>query len=535
MASDNSHAKILEALGNTHEKRVVKALSELEKRIASLIGKAPLKNGNLFDLEWAIAARRDILQVMTEEYLTTANVNVKEYKKALESAEKMISKYTDFVGLSPEVVRGLQNVAFRGYEDIANTFVNDLANELYNNTLTGRSVDKSITTMRQKINGVYAQSDQVEIERLVNIANAGGAGAADAIKTLHSIYAADKLGNNMRRYASQMVHDALMQFDAAVNVQSGRQTGATQWKYYGSVVNDTRPFCEKHAGNVYTEEQIAEIWAGDWAGKAAGDPFIVRGGYNCRHHWRPYYSETEGEIKPEKPKAPVNEKPSFVIPDEVAVTGSKDAFIKEMNKLSDDQIKLVNKLPKPSTLEDKAGSGAYYSISKRLEADVSKRSGSIVRHEYGHHVDFMLGKDYQGVSELDPAFLKAFDTDRKALGLHRMPSKGVAMEELHSLLFETVEAQSKYGTYTIKKSQLKNDELGNFSDIVDALTNGEFQSYKSGTFGHGKTYYKRAGSKPKEVFANLFALRNTQFWGVAKQKFPEMTKRFDELIAEGLK
>jgi len=22
-------------------------------------------------------------------------------------------------------------------------------------------------------------------------------------------------------------------------------------------------------------------------GKATGDPFIVRGGYNCRHHWQP--------------------------------------------------------------------------------------------------------------------------------------------------------------------------------------------------------------------------------------------------------
>jgi len=24
-----------------------------------------------------------------------------------------------------------------------------------------------------------------------------------------------------------------------------------------------------------------------WQGKAQGDPFVVRGGYNCRHHWQP--------------------------------------------------------------------------------------------------------------------------------------------------------------------------------------------------------------------------------------------------------
>lgn len=533
MASDTEHAKILEKLGDLHEKRMIDALSALEDKIAGLLGSAPLKNGKLFDLEWAVAARRDILKVMTEEYLNTANKNVTDYKKAADSAEQMISTYTDFVGLPPEVINSLQKVSFQGFEDIAGTFLNELSNEVYQNTLTGRPINESITAIRQKINGVYAQSDQAEVARLVNIANAGGAGADEAIKKLHSVYAADKLGNNMRRYATQQVHDALMQFDASINVAAGKESGAERWKYYGSTIQDSREFCRKHAGKVYTEAQIEEIWAGNWAGKAAGNPFIVRGGYNCRHHWRPYYSETETKAEPKK--APVNEKPSFEIPDDVAVTGSKDAFITEMNKLSDDQIKLVNKLPKPSTLEDKAGSGSYYSISRRLEADVSKRSGSIVRHEYGHHVDFMLGRDYQGISERDAQFLKAFDTDRKALGLHRMPTKETAMNDLYAILFNTVEVPSKNGTYTIKKSQLKNDELGNFSDIVDALTNGEFQSYKSGTFGHGKTYFKRAGSKPKEVFANLFALRNTEFWEVATQKFPEMTKRFDEIIAEGLK
>lgn len=293
MAFDTDHAQILEKLGNTHEKRIIDALAELEARIAALIGAAPLQDGKLFDLEWALAARRDILQAITEEYLATANVNVAEYQKAADSAFKMISKYTDFVGLPPQQIKALQRLSFQGFEDIANTFLNDIANEVYQNTLTGRSVDKSILTMRQKVNGVYAQSDQVEVERLVNIANAGGPDAEDAIKKLHSVYAADKLGNNMRRYATQQVHDALMQFDASVNVQAGKETGATTWKYYGSVINDTREFCQKHAGKVYTEAEIEEIWAGNWAGKAAGDPFIVRGGYNCRHHWRPYYKDTD--------------------------------------------------------------------------------------------------------------------------------------------------------------------------------------------------------------------------------------------------
>ena len=94
----------------------------------------------------------------------------------------------------------------------------------------------------------------------------------------------------MRRYASQMVHDSLMQFDAGINVAAGKEVGATEWKYYGSVIQDSRPWCVKHAGKRFTEDEIREMWANnEWQGKAPGDPFIVRGGYNCRHHWRPVF------------------------------------------------------------------------------------------------------------------------------------------------------------------------------------------------------------------------------------------------------
>lgn len=291
--SDITHAKFIEKLGDAHEKRIVEALTSLEEKIANLLTNAPLKDGALFDLEWAIAARRDILQAMTEEYLTEANKSVVEYAKAAESATKMINTYTDFVGVSPEVLSALQRQAFLGFEDIANSFLNEIANEVYQNTLTNRSLSESIQSIRNKINGVYAQSDQVEIQRLVDIAAAGGKDAEEAITKLKSFYAADKVGNNMRRYATQMVHDSLMQFDASITVQAGRETGATQWKYYGSVIRDSRPFCKEHAGKVYTEEEISKIWEGDWAGKAPGNPFIVRGGYNCRHHFRPFYSDEE--------------------------------------------------------------------------------------------------------------------------------------------------------------------------------------------------------------------------------------------------
>ena len=531
MAADTSHSQILEALGNTHEKRIVQALAELEKRIASLIGKAPLKDGNLFDLEWAIAARRDILQVMTEEYLSTANINVKEYQKAVDSANKMISKYTDFVGLSPEVVRGLQNVAFRGYEDIANTFVNDLANEVYNNTLTGRSVDKSITTMRQKINGVYAQSDQVEIERLVNIANAGGSGAAEAIKTLHSIYAADKLGNNMRRYASQMVHDALMQFDAAINVQAGKETGATHWKYYGSVINDTRPFCEKHAGKVYTEDEINEIWAGDWAGKAAGDPFIVRGGYNCRHHWRPYYLEQPQEISKE-PKTEKFVASKQIIGDSAAVK----KFENVVNTMTPEQVQIAKKVDSINEFKTLEG-GGYYRASEKLLAS-PLNDDSTIRHEFGHHVDqhlFALRKGNElgnaSLSVIDEGFNKAIAKDKKNLGFTK--SFATASKPLLDDFYEQKIITKTVGNSTriYQKTVPKINGQEGISDIFDALSKGGMAN-AHGVYGHGKSYFKDYGQVQREIFANLWELRSTTHWDDVKKWVPNLAQRFDEILME---
>lgn len=291
MPSDNQHARFLEALGEAHEKRIVEALAALEARLAKLIAQAPLRQGALFDLEWAIAARKDILAAIQTEYLTESSRIVDEYTKAATSAAQMLNEYGDFVGITDDVIKALKTQSFQGFQDIAGTFLNELATELYQNTISGRSIDESILSIRQKINGVYAQSDQVEIQKLVNIANAGGAAAEEAISKLHSIYAADKLGNNMRRYASQMVHDSLMQFDASIVTKTGMDSGADAWLYYGSNINDTREFCRTHSGKIYTEEEIRQIWSGDWAGKSSGDPFIVRGGYNCRHHWRPVFRE----------------------------------------------------------------------------------------------------------------------------------------------------------------------------------------------------------------------------------------------------
>lgn len=279
------HDKILDALEAAHEKRLLETLQDLEDKIAVYLAGAPLEAGQLFDTAWAIQARTAINQAVTETLLTSADEMIREYDKIVASLGAMYPDIEAFTSIPPQVISNLKRVAFSGFEDIASVFVNELANELYQNTIAGRPMAESVRNMRQKINGIYMNSDSEEINRLVTIAKDGGKDADAAVEKLHKVYAADRAGRNMRRYASQMVRDSLSQFNASLTMQSSREGGIEKWMYYGSVVNDSRDFCIRHAGKTYTEKEIRKIWKGSWTGKAAGDPFIVRGGYNCRHFW----------------------------------------------------------------------------------------------------------------------------------------------------------------------------------------------------------------------------------------------------------
>ena len=186
MAADIDHAKIVEALTETHQQRLSAIMRELENRVADYAMGAPTQDGDLFDLVWAINARSDIEQIMRDTYLTEIDSQIREYQTVVDSVTDMLNEYGDFTGVPVETIQALQRVSFYGFEDIASTFSNDLANELYHNALTGRPLTESIRNLRMKINGVYMQSDQEEIDRLVALADAGD---EDAVRTLHQVYA----------------------------------------------------------------------------------------------------------------------------------------------------------------------------------------------------------------------------------------------------------------------------------------------------------------------------------------------------------
>ena len=292
MSAESEYSDLLDRLADKHQERIAAALQELEERVAQLMATAPLTDGNLFDLEWALAARSEIRSIIDEVYLAEVQASIRQYRKVSESALAMLQNYGDFIAVESSVITQLQRLSFQGFEAIAAEYLDILATEIYQSTLTGRAFNESVKTLSQSINGIYISSDSVEAKKLVEIAaNGSAAQKAAAVEKLQTLYGRDRAGRNLRRYSVQMMQDSLMQFDASINTAIGKESGATKWKYYGSTVRDSRSFCREHAGKEFTDEEIAQIWSGSWAGKAPGDPFIVRGGYNCRHHFRPVFDQ----------------------------------------------------------------------------------------------------------------------------------------------------------------------------------------------------------------------------------------------------
>lgn len=247
MAADTDHFEALDRLADRHEQRLASALVTLENRVADLMATAPLSDGQLFDLEWATNARTELRQMINEEYLATVDGIIREYDDVAVGAADMLREYGDIVELDQSVVSQLQQLTFQGFEDIANEYLDVLAKQVYESTLTGTTFAASVAAVKEVV------------------------------------------GKDMARYASQQVHDSLTQFDRTINTKIALDSGATRFKYTGTLKETSRPHCRKHKDKVYTIDEINEIWQGEWQGKSSSNAFVSAGGYNCTHRFRPVF------------------------------------------------------------------------------------------------------------------------------------------------------------------------------------------------------------------------------------------------------
>jgi len=305
-------------------KNLTQTLDRIEREIVNIadtdLPRTP--DGKLIELQSAIAIRPKIKAILDQNYLPFADQVVREgfnkQAKRIERAFKRIGNIpVEFQELTKgdlALVQNLKQQYFTQFKDVSNTFTRTLSEKVYQNTLVGSNFATLEKELRQSINGIYAMSDDREAQKLIDFVNDNKFKASKkdqvnkAIQTLQSKFATDRAGENMKRYAGQILNDSLRDFDATLNFNKANDAGLTYVKYYGDVIPTTREICRNMINGVYnkresglfTIDEVKQIWASrSWSGKKSGDPLVVRGGYNCRHQWsyvNPDWYDSKGEL-----------------------------------------------------------------------------------------------------------------------------------------------------------------------------------------------------------------------------------------------
>ena len=316
--------KQIELAEAKYYKELTKALGRIEQEVISLAGKdLPTQDGKLIELQSAIAIRPKIKAIIEKEYLPFADRVVREgfnkQAKRIEKAFKRIGNIpVEFQELTKgdlALVQNLKQQYFTQFKDVSNTFTRRLSEKVYQNTLVGSDFADLDKELRQTINGIYASSDDVEANKLVEFIEDNKfkksmqSQVDKAVQTLQTKFARDRAGENMKRYAGQILNDSLRDFDATLNFNKSNDAGLTFVKYYGDVIPTTRQICRnlingviksKRSDGLFTIDEVRSLWASrSWSGKKAGNPLVVRGGYNCRHQWsyvNPDWYDSDGEL-----------------------------------------------------------------------------------------------------------------------------------------------------------------------------------------------------------------------------------------------
>ena len=175
-----------------------------------------------------------------------------------------------------------------GGEDVVKTIVLG--------TVAGIGTQALINQVRGRISGINMESNDPNVRKaqrqLRKMMKTGGYTAAEYASVKNRIKRA--LPGNVNTAASvgtrmSTVVDSVVQtFNSTFAKARAKRNNIETFEYVGPIGPTSRPFCQGMVGSIMNEEEINGVWDSEsWAGKEPGDPFVVAGGYNCRHYWNP--------------------------------------------------------------------------------------------------------------------------------------------------------------------------------------------------------------------------------------------------------
>ena len=440
----NYRIKGIERAEIEYYKQLTQTLDRIEAQIVSLADQQlPRQAGKLIELQSAIAIRPKIKAILDKEYLPFADRVV---RKGFGEQAKRVERQFKTIGLIPPefqeltkgdlaLVQNLKKQYYTQFKDVSNNFTRILSDKVYQNTLVGTEFTVLEKELRESINGIYATSSDPAVNRLVdyvknNRDNPALASRVDsAVKILQTKYASTRVGENMKRYAGQILNDSLRDFDATLNFNKSKDAGLTFVKYYGDVIPTTRDICRrmvsgslnKRANGLFTIEEIQDIWSSrSWSGKKGGNPMIVRGGYNCRHQFsyvNPDWYEEDGDDSVSLIESKQDTKPAQSIFGDTS-SEEKKYLPLAFGTVATNFTRMINKVPKLPPIQ-KVKNGAYFRPSTNEIAMDSLDMENLATlrtftHEYGHKIDHNIATLLSADRKLAEKFIP--NANKKILG-----------------------------------------------------------------------------------------------------------------------
>ena len=231
----SDYSRKLDELYKQHLSKFEKASATIESKIV-----AYLANFKTIDTADAITINAEIDRIFETEYTTVINEVVESYN----SAWLLLLATTPGTKIDKEVLVNVKTNAVLAFRAKANEAKVGIKQTIYNNAVAKSTVANIITTAIDVV--------KAEIGKPKNTVIKGLYGSTSAI----------------------------------VAHVSGKAE-ITKWRYSGPLDGVTRSWCSQHVGKEFTKQQLLDEWQGSWAGKSGSDPFMDRGGYNCRHHLEP--------------------------------------------------------------------------------------------------------------------------------------------------------------------------------------------------------------------------------------------------------
>jgi len=280
------HSEIIDEVLDGFDDYMDSASKVLENRIAQRILETKTKD-ELLGLRVVINDDfEELVSLKVREY-------IKEFDKIAVDTTKMVGD--EITPLDNRVASELKAQAYQSIDESVKTGRENVNTEIVIGAIAGMTVQAIAQNSRHAISGLFIQTNdlqttllQKKLIRLRKATNRKEDDIAKAYSALKKKFAGVNVGSSLNNTVKAGMHDKVMDFDATFIKHRADQAGLTKFKYTGSLVSESRDFCIRNVGRTFTKAEAQSLWSRQsWKGKRSGDPFVVRGGHNCRHFWIP--------------------------------------------------------------------------------------------------------------------------------------------------------------------------------------------------------------------------------------------------------